>query len=101
MPESSSSPRKSEISNDNARRFYRTGPDHRPKDEACDFIRLRRRFDFRSIEIGRWVTEKEKRDAAGRFYDALCDLMLILGVPESVISMRGSLALHYGTGGRP
>lgn len=81
-------------------RFYRNGPRHR-SDDACDFIQLRRRFDFRSIELGRWVTQKEKQDAAARFYDALCDLMLILGVPEAVISLRGTLALHYGTGGRP
>lgn len=101
MPESRSKPYKTQLTDEKAKRFYRTGPDHRPKGEYCDFIQLRRRFDFRSIELGRWVTEKEKQDAAGRFYDALCDLMLILQVPESVISMRGSLALHYGTGGRP
>lgn len=82
------------------KRFYRTGPRHRTE-AGCDFVQLRRRFDFRSIEIGRWVTKQEKSDAAGRFYDALCDLMLILQVPESVISLRGTLALHYGTGGRP
>jgi len=80
--------------------FYRNGPTHR-EHEACSFGHIRRRFDFRSIEIGRWVTEREKGVAAGHFYDALCDLMLILGVPEAVISLRSSLALHYGTGGRP
>lgn len=101
MPESLSSPAHTASPEEKAKRFYRTGPDHRPDGEHCDFIQLRRRFDFRSIEIGRWVTQKEKQAAAGRFYDALCDLMLILGVPESVISMRGTLALHYGTGGRP
>lgn len=80
--------------------LYRNGPDHRGG-QHCTFADVRRRFDFRSIEIGRWVTEAEKQAAATQFYDALCDLMLILQVPEAVISLRGTLALHYGTGGRP
>lgn len=66
-----------------------------------DFVQIRRRFDFRSIEIGRWVTRAERDVAAGYFYNALCDLMLILQAPESLISLRGSLSLQYGTGGRP
>lgn len=65
------------------------------------FVELRRRFDFRTIDIGRWVTETEKNRAAGLFYDALCDLMTILGGPETLVSLRGTLALQYGTGGRP
>ncbi|WP_346828517.1 CLCA_X family protein [Oceanospirillum linum] len=85
---------------DKEQRFYRNGPRHR-QDGHCDFLQLRQRFNFRSIEIGRWVTQQEKLSAADRFYDALCDLMLILQVPESVISLKGTLALHYGTGGRP
>lgn len=82
------------------RRFYRNGPDHgAPAD--VDFAFIRRRFDFRTIRIGRWVTRQEQQRAARLFHDALCDLMLILGVPEAVISLRGSLGLHYGSGGRP
>ncbi len=61
---------------------------------------LRRRFQFRSVEIGRWVTEPEKQRSASLFYDALCDLMTILGGTESLISLRGTLALQYGIGGR-
>lgn len=66
-----------------------------------DFVQIRRRFDFRSIEIGRWVTPAERHGAAAHFYNALCDLMLILQAPEPLISLRGSLSLQYGTGGRP
>lgn len=80
--------------------FYRQGPDHR-QGESVDFVHIRRRFDFRSIQLGRWVTLAEREQAAGLFYDALCDLMLILQGPELLISLRGSLALMYGTGGRP
>lgn len=65
------------------------------------FVEVRRRFEFRSIEIGRWVTPPERDRAAGRFYQALCDLMAILQGPETLVSLRGSLGLQYGIGGRP
>lgn len=68
---------------------------------AVSFLDVRRRFDFRAIEIGRWVTEAERQRAAGQFYRALCDLMAVLQGPETLISLRGSLALKYGTGGQP
>ena len=80
--------------------FYRRGPDHRAGSPVT-FLDVRRRFQFRSIEIGRWVTEPEKQRSAALFYDALCDLMLILDGTESLISLRGNLALQYGIGGRP
>ena len=82
------------------RPFYRTGPDHRAG-APVSFLDVRRRFQFRSVEIGRWVTEPEKQHSAALFYDALCDLMTILGGTESLISLRGTLALQYGIGGRP
>ncbi|OYD25292.1 hypothetical protein B6S09_06340 [Oceanimonas baumannii] len=80
--------------------FYRNGPDH-TQGEPVDFVLIRRRFDFRRIEIGRWVTRPERDAAASHFYHALCDLMLILQGPELLISLRGSLSLQYGIGGRP
>mgnify|MGYP003666239537 CR=1 FL=1 len=83
-----------------ARGFYRNGPAHRQQ-QASSFALIRRQFDFRSIEIGRWVTNAERDRAAELFHDALCDLMLILQGPEALISLRGSLALQYGSGGRP
>ncbi|MBZ5486368.1 hypothetical protein HW452_02390 [Halomonas aquamarina] len=83
-----------------ARTFYRNGPHHRDG-EAPSFALIRRQFDFRSIEIGRWVNPQERDKAAELFHDALCDLMLILQGPETLVSLRGSLALQYGSGGRP
>lgn len=82
------------------RTFYRNGPAHRLH-EPSSFALIRRQFDFRSIEIGRWVTPAERDQAATLFHDALCDLMLILQGPEALVSLRGSLALQYGSGGRP
>lgn len=81
-------------------RFYRQGPDHR-RGSPVTFLDVRRRFDFRSVEIGRWVSEPEKNQAAALFYDALCDLMTILHGQEMLISLRGTLALQYGIGGQP
>lgn len=64
------------------------------------FITVRRQFEFRSIEVGRWVTPQERDRAAVRFYQALCDLMTILHGPEVLISLRGTLGLQYGIGGQ-
>jgi hypothetical protein len=79
--------------------FYRNGDDHRAGADVSfqDVLRL---FRFRSIEIGKWVTEQEKRIAANLFFDALCDLMDILQVPENVISLNGTLSLGFGVGGQ-
>jgi hypothetical protein len=68
---------------------------------TTSFVTIRRQFDFRSIEVGRWVTPEERDFAAVRFYQALCDLMAILNSPELLISLRSTLSLQYGIGGRP
>jgi len=86
------------------REFYRRGPAHQNEFQHAaevSFLTIRKRFDFRSIQIGRWVTDAEKKKAAPLFYDALMDLMSILNGTESLISLRGSLALQYGCGGQP
>ncbi|MFI2810915.1 CLCA_X family protein [Microbulbifer sp. JSM ZJ756] len=82
------------------RQFYRRSPVRREQD-TVSFTDVRRRFGFRSISIGRWVTQAERDRAAGLFYDALGDLMAILQGPEILVSLRGSLSFQYGTGGRP
>lgn len=64
------------------------------------FIHIRRQYDFRNIEIGRWVTEAERDRAAVRFHEALVVLMNTLNVPEEVISLKSSLGLQYGIGGQ-
>lgn len=80
--------------------FYRNGMNHQPQ-QAATFLDVRKRFGFRSIQIGAWVKEHEKQKAAPLFYDALCDLMQILAGNEALISLRGTLALQYGCGGQP
>ena len=104
LPVLKSTPQRTTISHpfDNSEtqsRYYRNGPDH-TRGALIDFVQVRRRFDFATIEVGRWVTLAERERAAGLFFDALCDLMLILQGPESLISLRGQLSLQYGIGGR-
>lgn len=83
-----------------SRQFYRRGPDLSP-DQPTRFVDLRKRFDFRSISIGRWVTRQEQERASGLFYEALTDLMCVLQNPEALISLRGTLSFQYGIGGQP
>ncbi|NQZ30472.1 MAG: hypothetical protein HRU06_04315 [Oceanospirillaceae bacterium] len=67
---------------------------------SITFVDVRKRFDFRRISIGRWVTKVERDRSATQFYAALIDLMQALNCPEIVISLRGSLSFSYGIGGR-
>ncbi|KKO48516.1 hypothetical protein VT06_11590 [Arsukibacterium sp. MJ3] len=82
------------------RQYYRNGPPHRGGADVSfgDLVKI---FGFNSIHIGRWVKPAEQQQAANLFFDALCDLQLLLQVPEQVISLNGRLALTYGIGGRP
>jgi hypothetical protein len=79
--------------------FYRNGPSHRDGADVSfqDIVKI---FGFRTATIGKWVTTEEQQIAANLFFDALCDLMDILQVPEAVISLNGSLSLAFGSGGR-
>lgn len=88
------------MSNALRRQYYRNGPPHRAGADVSfgDLVKI---FGFNSIHIGRWVNAAEQQHAANLFFDALCDLQLLLQVPEHVISLNGSLALTYGIGGRP
>ncbi len=62
-----------------------------------DIIKI---FGFKTATVGNWVTKQEQQIAANLFFDALCDLMTILHVPEQVISLNGTLSLAFGKGGQ-
>ena len=78
--------------------YYRNGPEHRDGADVSfhDIVKL---FGFRTATIGKWVSKQEQQLAANLFFDALCDLMDILNVPERVISLNGNLSLAFGSGG--
>tara|TARA_R110001599_G_scaffold34194_1_gene109652 strand:- start:12161 stop:12907 length:747 start_codon:yes stop_codon:yes gene_type:complete len=67
---------------------------------SLNFVMIRRQFDFRGIEMGRWVTPEERDRAAVNFHRALEDLMDVLQGPEHLISLRGTLGLQFGKGGQ-
>lgn len=79
--------------------FFRNGPSHRDGADVS-FLDIVKIFGFRTVDIGKWVTAEEQQIAANLFFDALCDLMDILDVPEQVISLNGNLSLAFGTGGQ-
>ncbi len=80
------------------RGFYRNGPSHRDGADVSfsDIVKI---FSFKTVSIGKWVSTEEQQLAANLFFDALCDMMDILQVPERVISLNGSLSLAFGKGG--
>ena len=78
--------------------FYRNGPSHRDGADVS-FNDIKKLFNFKHITIGRWVTPDEQQIAANLFFDALYDLVDILQVNEQVISLNGSLAIAFGSGG--
>lgn len=82
------------------RPYFRNGPSHRAGADVS-FADLVKIFGFQSIRTGRWVTAAEQQIAANLFFDALCDLQLLLQVPNVVMSLNESLALTFGIGGRP
>ncbi|TVP53982.1 MAG: hypothetical protein EA349_12585 [Halomonadaceae bacterium] len=73
----------------------------KPASGTISFVHVRRRFGFRSIGVGRWVSRDEQAWAAQQFYQALDDLMQVLTGTEELISLRGALSFHYGIGGQP
>jgi hypothetical protein len=82
------------------RSYNRSGPP-RHLGAAPGFNEVRNFFDFRGVKIGGWVKQQEQQLRARDFFIALLDLQEILQVPPFVISLRGQLSLHYGTGGQP
>ena len=82
------------------RDFYRQGPSHRDGADVSfrDVVKI---FGFKSAIVGQWVSREEQQIAANLFFDALCDLMLILQVPEKVISLNGTLSIAFGKFGKP
>jgi hypothetical protein len=79
--------------------FYRNGPEHRSGADVS-FSDINKVFGFKTVVVGKWVNKHEQQLAANLFFDALCDLVDILQVPEQVISLNGSLSLAFGTGGQ-
>lgn len=79
--------------------YFRNGISHRAGADVS-FSDINKVFGFKTVIVGKWVNKQEQQLAANLFFDALCDLMDILQVPEQVISLNGTLSLAFGVGGQ-
>lgn len=58
-------------------------------------------FNFRGVEFGNWVGKKgERQDLLNETYDGLKDLAKALNIPDSAISLNGTLGLGFGSRGK-
>lgn len=55
---------------------------------------------FKGVEFGNWVTDKERIDFLAATYNALADLMEILGLPLHYASLNGRIGIAFGSRGK-
>jgi hypothetical protein len=57
------------------------------------------RFGIRGIEFGNWIPQGERQAIIDQCYDALCDLVMVLKMPDRIASLGGKLGLGFGSRG--
>ncbi len=62
-----------------------------------DFMKV---FGFRGVEFGNYVTGTERHLHMNATFDAFCDMAAMLGIPNELVSLNGTLALAFGSRGR-
>lgn len=58
-----------------------------------------KKFNFRGVEFGNWMTQKDRQVSMNYCYDALLDLAVILDIADTDIAFNGKLALAFGARG--
>ncbi|MGX9460963.1 CLCA_X family protein [Shewanella sp. A14] len=81
------------------RHFERIGPNYR-NGESVSFLDIKHTFGLQHIRVGKWVNREESALAANLIFDSLADLANILGVPPTLLGLRGSLRFAFGHGGQ-
>lgn len=76
----------------------RRGEDYR-NGEDVSVETLAKTFGFRGIQFGNYVEQKRRAADINNAYDAMKDMAAILGVPESALSLEGTLGLAFGARG--
>lgn len=71
---------------------YRNGKDVSVKEFS-------EKFNFRAVEFGNSVSQKERQIALNALYDSLLDLAALLDISPEAISLNGKLAFAYGARG--
>lgn len=77
----------------------RVGEDRRiGKDVAPqDFIDV---FGFRGIQFGNYLNNTERQQVMNKAYDAIKDLMEVMGLPDRAMGLNNTLAIAFGARGR-
>ena len=60
---------------------------------------FREAFDFRGVEFGNWMQQKDRHQALNECYDSLMDLAMVCGVSPKALSLGGKLAMAFGARG--
>ena len=60
---------------------------------------FREAFDFRGVEFGNWMQQKDRRQALNECYDSLMDLAMVCGVSPKALSLGGKLTMAFGARG--
>lgn len=62
--------------------------------------RWQREFNFRGIEFGNWMSQKDRLVSMDYCYDALKDLANVLDINDTDITFNGRLSLAFGARGQ-
>lgn len=56
-------------------------------------------FDFKGVEFGNWVQNKERQTSLNKAYDSFMDLAHVTNIPTQAISLGGNLGIAFGSRG--
>ena len=76
----------------------RTGKRHEHGDITPE--EYMKKFGFRGVEFGNWLTGKDRQNRLNDSYDALLDLADVMGVEPQALSLGGTLSMRFGSNGR-
>lgn len=70
-----------------------------PNSKGRRLEELMERFGIRGIEFGNWVPQAERQENIDFCYDALDDLVHVVGLPDKFASLGGRLGFAFGSRG--
>lgn len=75
----------------------RVGEKHRENDLTVDDFM--EKLQFKGIEFGNWVDQRERQQFLNSVYDGYADLMSIIGLPVEMASLKNKLGIAFGSRG--
>lgn len=76
----------------------RSGEDYRHNIDVTPEM-WQKKFNFRGVEFGNWMSQADRQTSMNMCYDALLDLCRIIGVTPESITFSGKLAIAFGARG--